>query len=80
MLKTLLRWVALAAVVLSGLWAFREPKIEAWVAVATSIAAFLGTFLPFDKSGVGQRQSVKSGSIGVQAGGNVSGDIGNKDV
>lgn len=80
MLKTSLRWVAFAAVVLSAVWVFQDPKIEACVVLAGAMVTFLGTFLTSGKSADGQHQSVKGGSIGVQAGGDVTGDVGNKGV
>jgi hypothetical protein len=80
MLKFLIRWIALAAVVASTLWALSDPKWESWAATAGAFVVFLGTFKR-SPAEPGQHQHVEKASTGIQAGGNVTigGDVGQKD-
>ncbi|HEY8977501.1 MAG TPA: hypothetical protein VIN75_25025 [Burkholderiaceae bacterium] len=67
-MKALVRWVSLIAFVLAAVWVYKEPKIEAWIIAATTLGAFLATFLAPESSASGQSQRVTGGSQAFQAG------------
>ena len=71
---TTIRFVSLAALLISISWLAYRPAFDSGVATVTALAALLSSFLlkkaPVHPS-IEQSQNVSSGSIGVQAGGNV---------
>lgn len=68
MLKMVIRWTALGAVLIAFFWAYRDPRLEAWLAAASALVVLLGSFLPGTGEGGGQSQSAHTGSTAIQAG------------
>lgn len=74
-MKSLIRWAALAAFLVAGVWAVRSQGWDAYAAAASALVVPLGTFVPVPFSTV-QSQKVGSHSVGIQGGRDVTvGDI-----
>lgn len=73
-MRSSIRVVSLIALLLSIAWLVYRPAFDSGVATISALAALLSTFM-LKKSPIGsgakQSQKISSGSIGVQAGGNV---------
>ena len=67
MLRSAIRWSSFAALLIAVAWAYSEPKWDSFLAVAASLAVFLGSFL-MERSTATQSQNVEGGSTAVQAG------------
>lgn len=73
-MRTVIRLISLIALLISIAWLAQRPAFDSGLATVTALAALLSSFLlkkPSTESGTTQSQQVSSGSIGVQAGGNV---------
>lgn len=71
MVRTLLRWTAFAALLLAGAWVYKETKLESWLAAASALVVFLGSFLPVAVGKPSQHQVVGNRSTGIQVGGDL---------
>ncbi len=73
-MRTVIRLVSLVALLVSIAWLAYRPAFDSGLATVTALASLLSSFLlkktPFEPS-TKQSQKISSGSIGVQAGGNV---------
>jgi hypothetical protein len=72
-MRTVIRVVSIVAFLLSIAWLAYNPGFKSALAALTTLAALLSSFL-VKKSEAKQSQKVSSGSIGVQAGGNINVD------
>lgn len=72
-MKTVLRGVALLALVLAAAWVIAEPRrLDAWAAAAAALVVFLGLLVHRKADARSQEQRVSGGSVGIQAGGDVN--------
>ena len=69
-----LKVLASIALVGSIAWFCAQPDFEPAIAIVTSLSALVGSFFlgKRDKTAKTQRQTVAAGSVGIQAGGDVS--------
>jgi hypothetical protein len=73
-MRSTIRLVSLAALLVSIAWLAYRPAFDSGLATITTLATFLSSFLPKKAPadpGAKQSQKISSGSIGIQAGGNV---------
>lgn len=80
-MRIIIRVLALVALCISCAWFYLERSFEPALTTVVSLSALLSTFF-FDekpKEGSGQSQSIGKDATGIQAGGDVSINIGSTD-
>lgn len=73
-MRTVIRLAALVALLVSIAWLAYHPAFDSGLATVSALVTLLSSFLlkkASAEAGTTQSQKVSSGSVGVQAGGNV---------
>ena len=78
-MRGLLRILAIVALSIAVVWLYSEPSYKSLLAAVGALSGLISTFLFRKKNinGPSQNQTVGDNSIAIQAGGDISGSIGN---